>query len=276
MNGVSAVGSSNNAFNVWIGNAAGAQVANFTCYAANPGASCTQHLWYLAAGTYSVVAVPVWGGKPSFNALLQPDIAGPAVATNGTTSIALGAGQVERLTFHANVGDTVALQVAGVTTTPAGQGVAFLVYRPDAGAITVNTPAYTSFGPLSAQTVNLSDLPVSGDYTVIVAPSYGLPASAQFSVVSDTAGPPPSYGTGTLPTDGSSQSHVASGAGQSVTLTFNANTGDNLELTLSNVAVAGSYYVRVNVYNATGGDMAGGVVCYATAGPSCRIALWNL
>ncbi len=171
---VNDAGGTYNQFPVYVYNAAGSQVASFWCYASNPGKSCNQHLWYLPAGTYSVVASPYYGGVLSFTALLEQDLSGANIPLNGTASIALAAGQVERYTFTANAGDTVALNVSGVTTTPAGQGVAFLVYRPDAGAITTSTPAYTSFTPTSSQTVNLPNLPVSGTYTVIVAPNYGL------------------------------------------------------------------------------------------------------
>ena len=97
-NNVFVPGAGYNQFIVYVNNAVGGQVASFWCYAANPAASCTQHLWYLAAGKYSVVAVPVYGGTLHFNALLQPDVVGPAVATGDTASVTWSTGQVERLT----------------------------------------------------------------------------------------------------------------------------------------------------------------------------------
>ncbi len=147
LNNVNAAGAQYNQFQVFVYNAAGGQVASFWCYASNPGASCNQHLWDLPAGTYSVVASPYYGGVLSFNTLLQPDINGGAITDNTPVSISLSAGQVERYTFNANAGDTIALNVSGITTTPAGQGVNFQVYRPDAGVITTGTATYTSFAP---------------------------------------------------------------------------------------------------------------------------------
>jgi len=270
LNNVNDAGGQYNQFQVSVYNAAGGQVASFWCYASNPGQSCNQHLWYLPAGTYSVVATPNYGGVLSFNALIQPDITGPVITDNAPVSISLGAGQVERYTFNANAGDTIALNVSGVTTTPAGQGVTFQVYRPDAGAITTNTPAYTAFGPASAQTVNLPNLPVSGTYTVIVTPNYGLAASAQLNVVSGV--------TATLPTDGTQKSYAANVTGENVYLSFTATQGQNLELVLNNVNDAGGQYnqFQVSVYNAAGGQVAS-FWCYASnPGKSCNQPLWYL
>jgi len=277
LNNVNAAGAQYNQFYVYVYNAAGGQVAGFYCYANNPASSCTQHLWNLAAGTYSVLATPIYGGTISFNALIKADVVGPAIATGGTAAVNLSAGQVERLTFNAAVGDTVTLNLTGVTTTPTGNGVTFLVYRPDAGTITTNTAALTSADTINGQMVNLSGIPVSGTYTVIVAPDNGLPATATVSVVSDTAGPPVVYGNPTLPRTGAPQSQTSSGPGQSVTMTFNATQGQNLELTLSNVvATPSNNPVLVSVSTSTGNVISGTSYCYPSTSDSCRIALWNL
>ncbi|CAJ2791659.1 IPT/TIG domain protein [Burkholderia pseudomallei] len=278
LNNINVAGAPYNQFYVYVYTDNGTQVAGFSCYGTSPGASCTQHLWYLTAGTYTVMVSPNYGGTISFNALLQPDVMGPTVTPGGTASLNLSAGQVERLSFNANAGDTVVLQSTGTATTPTGQGITFQVYRPDGGAITSNTTAYTSFHATSTQSLNLPSLPISGTYTVIAAPDYGLPASAQFSVVSDTVGPPPTYGTATLPSNGVAQNEGTTTAGKSVTLTFNANAGDNLELTLSNVSVAGSgnNYVTVNAYNPTGAAVVATTYCYVNTTSSCRVPLWNL
>jgi len=270
LNGVNVPGASNNQVIVYVNNAAGNQVASFYCYASNPGGSCTQHLWNLLAGAYSVIVVPAWGGTPTFNAVLQDDIVGPTIATNGSANIALGAGQVERYTFNANAGDTIALNVLGVTTTPGGQGVGFLVYRPDAGVITTGTGTFTSFGPNGSQTVNLSNLPVSGTYTVIVAPNYGLAATAKLSVVGGV--------TGTLSATGTSQSYAANVTGQAVYLSFNATQGENLELTFNGVNVPGGDYNQFIVYvNNAAGSQVASFYCHASdPGSSCTQHLWNL
>ena len=278
LNNASVVGASSNAFYVAVYGASGNQVASYYCYPTNPGASCLQHLWYLAAGKYSVVVTPTYGGTLKFNALLSADISGPALALGGAASVNLAAGQVERLTFTASVGATVSLQASAVATSPTGQGVSFYIYRPDdTGTISNNTPSYSYFRTTGAQQTSLAALPVSGTYTVIAIPDYGLVASAKLGLVSNTAGTPPTYGTPTLPSTGAPQSEGSTSAGQSVTMTFNATQGQNLELTLSNLSVTGSTstYVSLNVYNAEGGNI-GSTNCYTTTAASCRLALWNL
>ncbi len=229
---MSVAGATNNSFQVYVYNQAGTQVAFNGCYPTNPGASCNLHLWNLAAGKYSVTVAPNFGGTLHFDALIQPDLVGPSVGLNSTTNLSLGLGQVERFTFNASAGDTVALQVSGVTTTPTGQPIQFLVYRPDAGAITTSTATYSNISPTSGQLVNLPNLPVSGTYTVIAAPAFGLPGSAQFSLVSGV--------TGGLPADGTVQTYDARASGQNVYLNFTAKAGDNLELELSHMSVAGA------------------------------------
>ena len=259
---------SNAAVQLYVFNAQGNQVANQTCYVSNPGASCLQNLWYLAAGTYSVVLVPQNGGALSVNALLQDDIVGQTLRAGDQTSMYLNAGQVERLSFIANAGDTVQMQVAWLAPSSTNTGVTFFVYRPDAGAITSASSAYTSFHSTSTQTVNVSNVPVSGTYTVIVMPDYGLPASVQLADLSQTMTNPPIYSTATMPTDGSVQPEAASNAGQSVTMTFNANEGDNINLLLTNFSAS----VNVNVYNPSGSNV-GSSSC---GNPACGMFLWNL
>ena len=270
LNNVSVPGATYNQFIVYVYNAAGGQVASFWCYSTSPGSSCTQHLWYLAAGTYSVVASPYYGGTLSFNALLSADVAGPTIATGSTASLSLSVGQAERFTFNANAGDTLALNATGITTTPTGQGVTFNVYRPDAGAITTGTPAYTSFHVTATQLVNLANLPVSGTYTVIAMPDYGLPASGTLGVVAGTSE--------TISAGGAATAYTALAAGENVYLSFTATANQNLELTLNNVSVPGATYNQfiVYVYNAAGGQVAS-FWCYSTSpGSSCTQHLWYL
>jgi methionine-rich copper-binding protein CopC len=54
LSNVNALGASTNGFEVFVTDPNGTQVANFYCYASSPGSSCTQPLWNLIAGTYSV------------------------------------------------------------------------------------------------------------------------------------------------------------------------------------------------------------------------------
>lgn len=270
-NNVNVTGASYNAFGVTVYNAAGTTVSSFTCYNSNPAASCSQSLWNLAAGTYSVTVTPNWGGLIQFNAILQPDIVGPAL-TNGTAiTVTLGAGQVERYTFSGTAGQALLLQLSGVATTPTGQNVTATVYAPNAGQITTaNYYTYTNSSS-GVSTLNFNSLPLSGTYTVVVSSAYGLPATAQLLLANGINAAQPANGT--------SETYSTSQSGQNIYETFTATQGENLELTLNNMTMTGStqnsYYV--DVYDTTTGNNVTSYWCYPSSpGASCSQSLWNL
>ncbi|GGA37675.1 IPT/TIG domain-containing protein [Dyella nitratireducens] len=250
-------------FNVTVFNAAGTQITSFSCAPSNPGASCMQHLWYLAAGTYSVVAVPT-GGTISFSVLLQPDVVGPALVSGTPVTVNLSAGQAERLTFNANAGDSVTLNLSAVSTTPAGQYVYVNVYRPDTGPITTDNHYSYLDSTGASTTLNLSNLPATGTYTLVVYTVYGEPASAQLTSITS--------GVQTLPSTGTPQSYATTVAGQNAYLSFTANLGDNLDLTFNNVS--GSF--NVSVFNAAGTQITSFSCAPSNPGASCMQHLWYL
>lgn len=256
----------------------GGLLASSTCYTTNPGASCRLPLWNLVAGTYSVVVTPASGATiTGFNVTLAPDSIGPTLTAATPVTATLSTGQVERLTFQANIGDTVALTMSGATTTPSGQYVYADIYRPDTGALTSSVYSTFSNNNGSNKVLNLPNLPASGMYTVRVYNAYGIPSTAQFSLT-DTAAPPPVYGTPTLPSNGSPQSESSSAAGQNVTMTFNANAGDNLNLTLAGLSITGSSSTSasVKISNPSGTVITTATCSTTSPGSSCRIALLNL
>jgi hypothetical protein len=74
------------------------------------------------------------------------------------------------------------LQLAGVSTTPANQDLYVDVYEPGAGEIST-TDAYASFESSGSNSLSLTNLPESGTYTAVIRTATGIPASAQFSYV---------------------------------------------------------------------------------------------
>jgi len=279
LTGLAISGSSANSVSVNVLNASGTNITSTTCVTSNPGNDCRLALWNLAAGTYSVVVSPPNASSTiSFSTLLEPEVAGPALTVGSPTAVSLGTGQVERLTFAANAGDTVALSLSGVSTTPAGQTIYANVYRPDTGVITSSNTYATTSSNGSSATLNLPNLPASGTYIVRVYTTYGEPGSAQLTLVSDVSAPPPVYGTPTLPDNGVQQSEAGAAAGQNVMMSFNANQGDTLALTLGGLAIVGSTSTSaaVNVYGPLGTNVAS-TTCYTSnPGNSCRLPLWNL
>lgn len=246
----------------------GAQVLTYTCSTTNPGASCRLPLDNLAVGTYSVVVSPPASSVISFNAILELDTIGPQLTPNVPTSVNLAAGEVERLTFTANAGDAVALQLSGVTTTPAGQSVYVQVYPPS--EVPGTNTLYTVFNTTTATTVNLTNLPASGTYTAVVSIISGTPGSAQLTLAPSVIG--------TEIDNGAVQSYRANIAGENIYLTFTANQGDSLELTLNDITITGSSSTDIvaNVYGPSGAQVLT-YTCYTTnPGASCRLPLGNL
>jgi hypothetical protein len=200
--------------------------------------------------------------------MLQPDIQGGALSANTAANINLGTGQVARYTFTATQGGNVAVNLSGVYTGNAGWPVDVNVYSPSGGTITTSD-YYSTFnapGTNGASTLNLSNLPATGTYTLVVYTS-GVPGTAQLVFTADTAT--------NIPDTGANQTVAATMAGQNLYLSFTANQGDNQELTLSNVSITGSSSaVTVNVYNASGANISSASNCASTY--TCRYPLWNL
>ena len=231
---------------------------------------CRYPVWNAQGGTYTVVVAPPDAvSEIGFNAMLIPDIQGPALSANTPVAINLGVGQVERYTVTANRGSNLALNLSNVNTGNFTWPVNVNVYGPGAGAITT-TNYYATFnapGSNGSNALNLTNLPASGVYTLIVYTS-GVPATAQLAFASNV--------TGNIAENGASQSDADSIPGQNVFMTFNANQGDNLVLTLSDMSITGatSSPASVNVYSANGTNIAGSSNCYQGGG--CQYTLWNL
>ena len=276
---VNVAGGGTDEFNVSVNNVAGANVSTSGCLASNPGSSCILPLWNLPAGNYSVTLAPVNGNMMQFNASVQPDVVGPVLPVGTPESINIGQGQAERFTFHANAGDSVVLQTSALVTDPSGQTLCISVYQPDVGTITTLNPySRTCSSTTTGSPISLPNLPAGGAYTVIATTTYGNPVTAGIELLSDAAGPPPTYGTATLPNSGVPQSEESSESGQAVTMTFNAAQGQNLELTLNNVVVTGAsenqFSIAVN--NAAGQNVSSSTCSESNSGSSCTMSLWNL
>jgi hypothetical protein len=84
----------------------------------------------------------------------------------------LAMGQNGRYTFSGTAGASATVQITSIVTSPAGKTLALVVLKPDGS--TLNTAyATTSF------TLNLTNLPTTGSYTVFVDPASGVSATLQ-------------------------------------------------------------------------------------------------
>jgi len=270
LSNVRASGGQDANYTVNVYNESNVQIYGTSCSTTNPGSGCRLPLWYLSRGRYSVIVSPGSGSLLQFNASVKRHRVGKVLSPDQPVDLSFGIGEAERLTFDASAGDTVALRVASVATSPAGRAVTIGVYRPDAGAITNSTTTYTTLAPTGTQIVNLPNLPVSGRYTVIVAPQYGLPAAVRLSLVSGS--------TGHVVSGAGAQVHGAHVPGQNIYLTFDATEREDLELSISGLSAVGgqSSSYTVNVYSVTGTQIFSTSCSASNPGTGCRLPLWYL
>jgi trimeric autotransporter adhesin len=232
---------------------------NADCYV---GAGCDFPYYLLPqTGTYTVQVKPVSSSQTmSFAATLTTDITGGALTLNTPTTVNLNQlGQNEVLTFAATAGQTVALEVSGITITPASTPYYVYVYNPSGALITTTSTATTA-------TLNLPNL-VAGTYSVLLFPSTPATATMQVAVYSGAAALMPNNGTAT--------NFSTSAPGQIAYLSFSATAGQDLNLALTGLALSpGSpNYVTVYMYEPNGTNF-WNVNCYVGAG--CDFPYYNL
>ncbi|KAB7771108.1 glutamate synthase, partial [Xanthomonas maliensis] len=106
-------------------------VTDQQCFAGNDG--CQVNLPNTVAGTYSVIVTSPYDGDHtmSFKSTLSSDVTGTLTADTAQTLTLGRRGQNERLSFAGTAGQTLALQVAGQATFPAGRQAYYRVYAPD-------------------------------------------------------------------------------------------------------------------------------------------------
>ena len=194
------------------------------------------------AGTYTVFVDPPQATTTAMQVTVD---AGPALAINGaavpvsTTLI----GETVRLTFAGTAGQNLGLGVTGMTHTPLGGFNSTLtVYLPNGTSLT-SAGCSPNF-PGSGCSVNLTNLPVTGTYSVLLTPPANTTITGSVLLSTDV--------TGTL-TAGTPLSLTLSRAGQNGRLTFTGNTGQSRTLTIGSLAtVPTGQTVLVTVYRPDG------------------------
>jgi len=233
----------------------GSLQANAVCYAANDG--CDLNLSNLVAGRYAVEIVPAADQTMAFKATLSTDATGALARDVASVQTIARRGQNARLSFPGVIGDTIALRIAAQTTTPAASGVYYRIYKPDGSSLGAT---YAS----GDKTLNL-ELPLTGDYQIMVDPEYGATVSAELKIIAGAVG--------VLELDGSSGKHETQ-AGEEVVLTFAAQAGQHLGLGISDLTVNTGSYVRVYAYRPNGTTLLDDHWCYIQNG-GCGINFFN-
>jgi hypothetical protein len=217
-----------------------------TGYCYTDGTQCSVNLTNLpVTGNYGIIVQPASGATGSMQAWLSHDAGGTLVAGAPSTIALARPGQNGRLTFAGSAGALVAIQVRGVATSPAGQGLLVLVNKPDGSALT--SAHLTGAG----QTVVAPPLPVTETYTLFVEPeSAGKgAATATMEVLLDP--------DRSLVIDGPTLASTIDVAGGSARFTFAGTTGQNLGLGISNLALTAAANASVDIYKPDGTSLTG-------------------
>ena len=217
----------------------GSFLASMVCRA--DGTTCATNLANLpATGTYTVIVQPVNGATGTQRLWLSRDVIGTLVS-GAPLSVALPRpGQNARLMLAGTAGALLALQVRGVVTNPAGQGLLVLISHPSKSTI-----AYTHLAG-AGQTVVIPPLPVSGTYTVFIEPEPGAvaAATATMEVLLDPGR--------VLDVDGATQNMAIGIVGGSARFVFSAVAGQNLGLGIASPAFSPATDSIATVYKPDG------------------------
>jgi hypothetical protein len=209
-------------------------------------------------GTYTVTVVPQGAQTMSFDLTLSQDVTG--TLTPGTPlAVSLPeTGRQAMLTFSATAGQTVALNVGSIVTTPSGKNVTVIVYQAN-GNVVGSTSTSTQ------TTMNLTNL-AAGTYSVFLAPADAATATLQATLANGVSA--------TLLPDGTTQSVTTTVPQQHGYFTFSATAGDDLGLALTNLVITPSSpnYARVWVVRPSGYAMVSSY-CYMTTVPGCSFNL---
>jgi large repetitive protein len=148
--------------------------SSYPCAAS--GGGCGFKLLNLTqTGTYSVTVVPNGAATMSFTATLSTDVT-QTLAVNTPYALNLQYLAQEGLpSFTATAGQTFALQVSGISTTPASNIVYIYVIKPGGAVLTT---ANTTTGT----TINLPNL-AAGTYQVLLAVAHGDTATMTVELV---------------------------------------------------------------------------------------------
>uniref|UniRef100_UPI001CB971BF hypothetical protein n=1 Tax=Sulfuriferula thiophila TaxID=1781211 RepID=UPI001CB971BF len=213
-----------------------------------------------ATGTYTVFVDPNYAVTASMQVTVDPGIA--LVADGASPIVTLNTtGQSGRLIFNATEGQNLGLGITGLTLTPTGSSFAYVtVYKPDGTAL-LGTSCSTSSTASGGCGFNLSNVPVTGTYSIVVTPYVGGTGSFTATLSTDA--------TGTL-TSGTAYNLNLTRAGQNGRLTFSGTAATNRTITMTSIiSNPASQTVYFYIYKPDGS-------LWTSAGTSGSTYTWNL
>lgn len=175
-------------------------------------------------GTYTVLVETDRGSATgSVQALLTEDVAASLTIDGAATAAQITqTGQRARLSFNATAGQNLGLGMTGLTLA-SGSNVSFDVYKADGSYV----KGWYCFVSGDYCDINLTALPITGTYDVIVTPNNSTTGSFSLTLSTDLAG--------TLNLDTAATATLTR-PGQNARYTFNGSAGQHLSLALFNAS----------------------------------------
>jgi hypothetical protein len=173
---------------------------------------------------------------------------------NSVTVTTTSAGQNALVSFDGNAGQRVSLKLTGVTLTGGNGYLDVYLKKPDGSVLTFSTFISSSGGFL-----DVSTLPVTGTYTILVDPqgsNVGSVTLTLYDVPADTTGP--------ITAGGAAVTVTTTVPGQNSVLTFNANAGQRVAVVLSNSTFSGCLAVTDTIRKPDGTSIVSTVLCSAS------------
>ena len=185
-----------------------------------------------ASGTYTILIDPVGSYVGSMTLKLitvAPDITGSITPGGSPVTVTTTTpGQRGLLTFSGTAGQRVSLLTSGVVVT-GGTYIAISIMKPD------NTTLVSdSFVSSSGSYIDVQTLPVTGTYTLIVAPrdtGYGTATVTLYDVPADS--------TANITPGGAAVAIGTTVPGQNALLSFNGTAGQRITLNIGSVSLSG-------------------------------------
>lgn len=179
-------------------------------------------------GTYSVSVDPEYAATAAFSLTRNPvgDLIADGASLNVSTTVP---GLGRHLSFVATAGQNLGLGLRGMTQTPnSGYSNVVYVYKPDRTLLLQPVGCRVS-DPDGGCEVNLTNLPQSGTYSVILIPGGGGTLAGTLTLSSDAIG---TLASG-LPTGVN-----LTRAGQNARYTFSATAGETAVVAITNLVTA--------------------------------------
>ena len=230
----------------------------------NPQGNCDGEFTTTVAGVHTMIAEPPMGYSASFGARLSSEVTGELSLDVAKDFALVRVGQDARFTFTASVGDSFALDLAGVAPTPHPQNFGMSIHRPNGTLLT----SATASPPLYGAQVQLGAISTAGTYAVTIDPAYGAHGTARLTLKQGpllaTSDPPSAFAT--------------SVTGETQRFRFQAAAGQNLSLGLTGLAYLGtsSGYATLTAYKPDG-TWLNYAYCYPTSIEGrCKMMLANV